>query len=358
MKVNDTSPDFDTDFTTGDIIYLSSLSPLLLVIIIGNLICLQVLRFAEDFRPATKTFMTSLAVSDLFFGLNGLYSQLLFVAHEFNWTLAQSSIFCYLNAFPGLYFPTTGSVSVLLLNFDVYVVIVKPLRYHMILTRRRATLITISAWLVLLVWGVILFVDIFEPSVMYLPKHRMCFLIIARHSIPAQVFGLIYIVFIAVGPAFVILVIYIKIYCISKTHHKRLQAIGMNTNMAQRAQIYGNRKAEASVVLVTIGYFIGWIPFTICFCVEYLLSSTDTYLGNYNYFVLLLRQLFLECFYLLLEVKTFQNICKETVTNNILKTICLSTFLVSFKYLIFTFSYSSEYIVLLTYLLKLSQWLL
>lgn len=265
MESTNTSFDFETNFTLGDIIYLSIVGPLVLTIIISNLMCLHVLRLAKNLRPATKIFMASLAVSDLFFGFRGLSSQLLFVAHEFNWTPAQSSVFCYLNAFPGLYFTSTGSVSVLLLNFDAVIAIIKPLRYHIIVTSRRAALITISAWLMLLIWGIFMFSDTLEPSVAYLPKFRMCFLlIIAQHSVLAQVSSLIHTVFISVGPAFVILIIYIKIYYVSMTHHRRLQAMGMNTNMSQRARNHDNRKAETSVILVTVGYFIGWIPFTIC----------------------------------------------------------------------------------------------
>ena len=178
MEENNTSSDSDTGFTTGDIIYMFLIVPLVLVIIIGNLVCLLVLRLAEGLSPATKTFMVSLAVSDLCFGLRALSSQFLFVAHKFNWTLANSSVFCYLNAFPGLYCTSTGSVSVLLLNFDAFVAIVKPLRYHVILTSRRAALITIFAWVFLLVWSLFLFLNILEPSVEYLPKYRMCFLLI------------------------------------------------------------------------------------------------------------------------------------------------------------------------------------
>ena len=79
--------------------------------------------------------------------------------------------------------------------------------------------------------------------------------------------------FINVGPAFIILIIYIKIYFISKTHQQRLQAIGLNINMSQRVANHGNRKAEASVFLVSIGYFVGWMPFTICFVTEYLFAT-------------------------------------------------------------------------------------
>ena len=182
---NNTSSDFYTAFTLGDIIYLSILGPLVLAIIIGNLICLQVLRRVENLGPATKTFMASLAVSNLFFGLSGLSSQLLSVAHEFSWTLIQSSVFCYLNTFPGLYFTGTGSVSVLLLNFDAFVAIVKPLRYHVKLTSSRAALIIISTWLLSVVWSLVLF-NILESSVEYLPKYRMCFLMIAHYSVPCS----------------------------------------------------------------------------------------------------------------------------------------------------------------------------
>ena len=270
MEDNSTSSNFITVFTSGDVIYISILSPLLLVIIIGNLICLQVLRLTDDLRPATKIFMTSLAVSDLLVGFCGLSHQFLFVAHEFNWTLAQSSVFCHLNAISTLYFTATESFSVLLLNFDAFVAIVKPLRYHLILTSRRATVITITVWLVLTIWTFAnTLVDTMEPSLEYLPKFRMCFLIISLHSVPAQVLGLVHTVFINIGPAFTILIIYIKLYRVSKTHHRRLQFLGMNTDMTQRAHKHGKRKAEVSVILITIGYFIGWMPFTICFTVEF-----------------------------------------------------------------------------------------
>ena len=273
MEDNNTSSDFFTAFTLGDVIFISIFSPLVLVIIFGNLICLQVLRLAQELRPATKIFMTSLAISDLLVGLCSLSFQLYFVAHELNWTLAQSSLFCLLNAVSILIFSATGSFSVLLLNFDAFVAIVKPLRYHVILTGRRSASIIICMWLVLLVWALInIFTDALGPSVEYKPEFRMCLLIISQDSFPAQFLSVIHTALINIGPAFIILVIYIKLYHVSKTHHRQLQAISMNINMSRRAQNHANRKAEATVIVVTIGYFIGWIPFTICFLADFWLA--------------------------------------------------------------------------------------
>ena len=68
--------------------------------------------------------------------------------------------------------------------------------------------------------------------------------------------------------------------------------------MPQKAQNQGNTKAEASVIMVTIGYFIGWIPFTT-------VRHSFACLGNFSYCDLCSHQLFLECLYLLLETQTF-----------------------------------------------------
>ncbi|XP_072042943.1 adenosine receptor A2b-like [Amphiura filiformis] len=146
------------------------------IVVTANIFCLLVLYRATELRPATKTFMTSLAVSDLLLGLFAISTITLFLAFEQFWTMLHSALFCFMNAFLAVYLTSTGGYSVLFLNIDALIAIVKPLRYPMIMTKTRAVFITLVIWIGIGFWDLLsTTLRILEKSISYKPDFRICF---------------------------------------------------------------------------------------------------------------------------------------------------------------------------------------
>ena len=111
----------------------------LLIIATNSLIIYLIFR-KKILRSITNMFLTSLAFSDLIYGLVGFPLFIICCLKEFIYICVSSVIF--------VRFTVISSVChVLLVAFDRYIVIVHPLKYPLLVTKKRALIAIIFVWL-------------------------------------------------------------------------------------------------------------------------------------------------------------------------------------------------------------------
>ena len=226
--------------------------------IVGNLWCCFVIRRARDFKKATKIFLLSLTISDLFLGICvTIPSFVLFWGDNFR--------ICCLIGVSRLTLNIISILSLLGVNIERYILVEFPLRAPTIVTTDRAKMYIVSIYIIAALFLALYL--IFPPfhSSVFDTKLLHCRLFNEVDNLITVTSFVVIVTLFVVIPFLILIAMYARICCIIHHHNQRAVEINNVHNMLpdhQVNQIVRQKDAKAFVtfLIVTISFVIGWAP--------------------------------------------------------------------------------------------------
>ncbi|XP_072179809.1 adenosine receptor A1-like [Diadema setosum] len=194
---------------------LSIMTILELLVIVSNILVIAAIRRHRLLRTTTNLYIISLAVSDLFcalgmpIGLLAKYIPDIFLHSVYICILP----FCLL-----MTVLASAILNLLAVSIDRYLALIKPLRYQVMMTKRKSLLFITGAWSLSFLVGFISMV--WQKPPYYDPHSNRGYCEWDRVVTVGYMF--LYSVLILAIPILVIIGLYIQIFCIARTHAKSI----------------------------------------------------------------------------------------------------------------------------------------
>ncbi|XP_033628780.1 alpha-1A adrenergic receptor-like [Asterias rubens] len=207
-----------SNVTTVSILKACVLGVVAVLVLIGNTMCLIVLRNTENgVHPVTKLFLVSLTLSDLLVGLLVCVPVIGSTALQ-RWPYGET--YCYVVAMcHALYF--NAGLSVLAINIERYIAVVWPLRYPTIVTVHRAIVVEVFLLAMIVIWA-LLYLLVPGRSTFYYENFSACFIDADSGDDYLGQFGMT--LFIAV-PMLVTVILHARLFFLATRHASRVDAI-------------------------------------------------------------------------------------------------------------------------------------
>ena len=221
----------------------------ILLILVGNCFSLRVIQISplKFMGHATKVFMISLAVTDLCAGI-------LMVPSVVSSAIGYWAFGSFLCKEIVDWVSCVGSMSVITLacmGIDRLVAVQKPLRYHQIMTRKRAVIVTVVLWIILFLFYSV--PTTFHVQVEYRHSMTYCMYKVTSDNLVLVVLAVLISFTI---PTIVATLIYIKLLFVSTKQISRIKLdirrFGPRPNLRGSILMY---------VVVFLGTNIAWSPF-------------------------------------------------------------------------------------------------
>ena len=232
--------------------------------IVGNLWCCFVIRRARDFRKATKIFLLSLTISDLFLGICVTIPSFVLYWGD-NFPLEINNQLC---SFIGKSHLTLNIISILSLlgvNIERYILVEYPLRAPTIVTTKRAKMYIVLIYIVaalFLTW-----------YLTFPPSHSTVFdkeLLHCRvfHDVDDLFTVISFVIIVSIFiiiPFLILTAVYARICWIIHRYNQRAVEISNAHSMLPDHQVnqvvcQKDAKAFVTFLIVTISFVIGWAP--------------------------------------------------------------------------------------------------
>lgn len=163
-----------------------------------------------------------------------------------------SSFLCDINAFANAYFSSVEAYTIVLVNINILVEIYRPLRHHQIVSLSRALITSATVWTFIASW-VILARHIDRQE--YVHELGMC----VYRSKYGNALKLAHVTLFLFAPMFIVLAIYLKLYWLANKHFHYARNVDMLLRRGRE-----ENKRVTKTFLVTTGFFIRWLPLTVC----------------------------------------------------------------------------------------------
>ncbi|XP_072041383.1 trace amine-associated receptor 365-like [Amphiura filiformis] len=235
-----------------------------LISIIGNSLSIVVIHKANHIKTTTKIPMFSLAVCYIM--VNIVFGIPFIGATAVNtWPYGQTM--CFVLAFGMNWFYACSACLLFTLNLDRYIAVTRPLRYHSLISNWKISMLVLTAWL--FSFSVTCF-NAFLPYQRAFFKHdyHFCFFDPYTDEI-VDIIGMINLLLLIVFPITATIVIYCKIYNISKFHAQQIALLEQSMQRNAEKQRTLDTKAAKAFLLVTAGFVLAWLPVVIAIGYEY-----------------------------------------------------------------------------------------
>ena len=238
-------------------IFISIQVLLLLSNLLGNSLCIAVLARHRALNLATRLFLTSMTSCDLIIALTiqipilgmTLYRAIVSVCR---WPFG--IITCYIN---GLMFDTlltAGSFSIFAVNVDRFIAVIRPLRYHDIVTDFRAKICVVIIWLNACVCATVLGL-VPGRTIAFYPRYSMCRSNNAGLQV-ADAQRAIWILTGVLGPLILTVMMCVKVFAVARRHRRQISA----QTHDQQPQNKRNHKAFVTCFLMTGFLLLSTLP--------------------------------------------------------------------------------------------------
>ena len=204
-----------------------------------NIVTIYALRKASSLPETLKTFLLSLAVSDVGVGLlvQPVYTSLLVSSLQQN----NPSCFSYMMfVVTGKLFSAASFLGVVAISVDRFLAVHLHLRYHELVTQKRVLSVVISVWVL----------------------SAFVSLVILWGSFSTQ--DLILLVGVVVG-LLLTTVVYIRIYLVARRHKNQIQSLQVQVYQTdEMAQFASLIKSAVDIFYVYLVFLVCYLPFMIC----------------------------------------------------------------------------------------------
>ena len=156
-------------------------------------------------------------------------------------------------------FQMSTVLTIIVMAIDHYVAIVLPLRYNVILSRRRMIYCVISTWVI----PITIYCILITINLVRFGMGTLYFLCIEGLSRTVPLISLVILVFAAI---FIMFYIYIRVLI----EIRRSAAFMRNMiGQSQPRDNMNNHRAVVTTLLVLVTFIMGWIPYIISYCMAY-----------------------------------------------------------------------------------------
>lgn len=246
-----------------------SIALLVLVNLSGNLCCLLVLLKHRKINMATKLFLSSMTSSDLCFAIfTQLPSLGVFITN--GWPFGD--VVCQISGIGYDILLTTGSLSLFAVNTDRFIAVMRPLRYHDIVTDFRAKISVVSIWIFAFFCAIILG---FSPgrSIQFNNRYLVCKSGVTKPPPPAnhtyssnilhrqlsdRLRGT-WLILVCYTPILLTLIMFIRVFAIARRHQRQISAQDHHNQRQNKS----NHKAFNTCFLMTVCLLISTLPLAI-----------------------------------------------------------------------------------------------
>ncbi|XP_071492868.1 histamine H2 receptor-like [Diadema antillarum] len=264
-------------------VYASGVVVNILLICICNAVNLVVVPKLNDIKDTEKVFYLSLSITDLLVGI----TLLPLVPSAVTRTWIFGKLACNVHGILMTIIPICSTCVFVFLNLDRFVAIFQPMKYHQLVTKRRAVILLSGFALMVFTFLLICvtFVSHFDGIVVFQLETFVCSVVLSRGKVA---FVLTTFAFSFWLPAILLLVGYIQIVRVAWQHVRKIhQAVtapktpdgercarrpGENIPPVKQRRATGT-KSIALMVVVTGSFSLCWLPFSII--ESYLLIHPD-----------------------------------------------------------------------------------
>ena len=260
----------DQNVPLAFVIIRSVVFSLLTVVVLGsNVFALVVIhRMPGLMNEATRIFMTSLTIADICFGLFGLFPLVVIssiggLQNHLELCLTHSTL---LTAFQ-----YCDLAFVLLINGERYIACVYPLRYPVLVTRKRCLVAVLLSCVFLVMWALCVYTIIFSRSRSgsqsgYSRSYDILYGYCALYSgedinVPWLVSGLLLNLCLPLG---LVIAMYWRLMGVVKDHEERMAIdLGRYNSGGMNPDRSSNHRGVITFLLVTLSIGVGWFPYVI-----------------------------------------------------------------------------------------------
>ncbi|XP_041352920.1 probable G-protein coupled receptor No9 [Gigantopelta aegis] len=229
-------------------------------IILGNTLILIAVCFENKLHTIPNAFIASLAVADLLVGLVTIPLYVVFYLKLPN--VEKNKYLCLVRSSTALYSCGSSLLNLLLISFDRYLTVIYPLRYHALMTPKRARDALIVLW-------------VFSTVVSFVPltgwnawkDGSVCdaFAVLAREHMYFWVYFLI------LGCLTFTTILYSRIFYVAHSQRKKIQA-SSKLNAAATRRREREFKSAKVMSLISFLFILFWVPYLICSTLKFVKS--------------------------------------------------------------------------------------
>ncbi len=243
-----------------------------LLIIVGNAVCLMVLRRAQaiGIKGTTKIFLMSLTCADLAQGFFGAIPVTISAGLGF---FPKSGKLCFYQALLSYILSFISCLSLFAVTAERYITILYPLRYPMIVTMRRAKIAIAALWtfqsLLTILLAIVLQMIIPESGISSFNQgYLMCFPLKRDNKQYGHSYVILIFLFI---PTISIIFMYTKMLLVARYHTiTRMTKSGNTLTQATfRSKMASEHRAVVTFLTITSASVIAWLPFTVVTFVDF-----------------------------------------------------------------------------------------
>ena len=221
------------------------------IVIFSNIFVLTILPKVHMQSSITKLYLYSLTIADLCTGLFLAIPMAVSSALD-RWVFGD--LLCATAAFCRIFFNVSSLLSLLAVTVDRFLAIAYPLRYPVVMTRKKAISVLTFIWIVA-TFAALVYGPILQRPPMYLPQYVYCFF---KYPHPDDVDFSILICFtvFVLSPFITTVILYSRLYCITKKHTKFMSQFAPRG----KEQVNNNLKFIKTFTLVILCFGVAWLP--------------------------------------------------------------------------------------------------
>jgi uncharacterized membrane protein (DUF485 family) len=219
---------------------------LFLVIVIGNTLTIVAFVKFHSLRKVRNYFLVSLAVGDIFYGMDGMaYLTVLGLPVDFWANPCKNAGFSVAPAI-GFIVTVLSYLHVLVITVDCFVSIIKPLHYHQLMTPSRAKIIIGLIWTLSVLFGSVYLIDGVFIDACKFTEYLLRFHTLLKTLLWACVV-------MAVGA------IYVKILLVVRRQKRRM--VALRAHQQTDAGDSSRNKRLAMVFMIVMSFILLWLPY-------------------------------------------------------------------------------------------------
>ena len=222
-----------------------------IIVIIGNIFVIIILPEVHMQSSVAKLYLYSLTLADLCTGFFLAIPMTVSSALD-RWVFGEAV--CVAAAFVQVFFNVLALLSLFAVTVDRYLAISYPLRYPTLVTQKKAICVVALIWITAS-FCALLYGPILQRPPMYNPQLVYC---VFTHSDPItlDVSILICVTVFALFPFLTTIVLYSRLYCITKKHTIFMSNFALRGN----EQVHNNLKFIKTFTLVVFCFGVAWLP--------------------------------------------------------------------------------------------------
>lgn len=231
--------------------FLVVLTLLIIFTVVGNALVCIALFVDRSLRTPANIFLLNMSVGDLIITGTVIFTDYVYLIYFPTWKLGSLGNWMYNIGFVALLI--IPFLTLIAVTIDRYLSIIRPLRYAVLVTRRRVGICLAILWgyTVLAVTLIALFVfskDVSDDSWVFLLSNPYYVILILCHTLL---------------PLIIIIILYIRLYLIARHHSRQILALSQRFT-AERATslrfMIFEWKATQTVFIVIVVLMLSWLP--------------------------------------------------------------------------------------------------